>query len=83
MALTISLLLHLGAFNWLWFGGDQAGRGRSASLGGSTGDGMSADFLLPSEFRQRIETLPSLHDADLPEAAERPTENVQFPMDWP
>jgi hypothetical protein len=36
---------------------------------------MSADFLLPSEFRQRIEVLPSSHDADIPETTERPTEN--------
>ncbi|MGE8226450.1 MAG: hypothetical protein ACN6RK_11765 [Stenotrophomonas sp.] len=75
MALTISLLLHLGAFSWMWFGGDQAGRGRSASPGSSIGDGMSAGFLLPSEFRQRIEVLPSSHDADIPETTERPTEN--------
>lgn len=75
MALTISLLLHLGAFSWMWFGGDQAGRGRSASPGSSIGDGMSADFLLPSEFRQRIEVLSSSHDADIPETTEKPTEN--------
>lgn len=75
VALTISLLMHLGAFSWMWFGGDQAGRGRSGSPGSSIGDGMSADFLLPSEFRQRIEVLPSSHDADIPETTERPTEN--------
>lgn len=76
LAAAISVALHIAAVTWIWFMGDQAGWGKSEAQGYSGGDGMSASFIAANEFRQRIETKPTLASPDLAAASEEPSESV-------
>ncbi|MGR4896619.1 hypothetical protein ACIPR8_15255 [Stenotrophomonas sp. LARHCG68] len=76
MAAAISVALHIAAVTWIWFLGDQAGWGKSETHGHSGGDGMSASFIAADEFRQRIETKPTLASPEVAAASEEPSESV-------
>lgn len=71
LATAISAALHIAAVIWIWFLGDQAGWGKSETHGHSGGDGMSAGFIAANEFRQRIETKPTLASPEVATAIRR------------
>lgn len=88
LAAAISVALHIAAVTWIWFVGDQAGRGKSEAQGHSGSYGMSASFVPADEFRQHIEIKPSLAgqqaSATLQELSESaPTAPVESAGDLP
>jgi len=76
LAAAISVALHIAAVAWIWFVGDQAGPGKSETQGHSGGDGMSASFIAADEFRQRIETQPTLASSEAIAIPEESSESV-------
>lgn len=56
IALATSLVLHLAVFSLIWLDASRAGAGAAQLQGARSGTGVSADFLAPNEFRQRIES---------------------------
>lgn len=77
MAFSISALLHVLAFAWLWLASGVVGVRGSEALGYSMDSGTSADFLAPGEFRQRIDIALLPVKPETVVLLEEPSESVQ------